>query len=409
MSNLPSEWLELTLGEVADWGSGGTPTAGRADYYGGDIPWAVIGDLDDGPLRTTSNTITAKGLAESSAKIVPEGSVLIAMYGSIGKLGLPTGVLATNQAIAFAVPKAGVLDRGYLFWYLMHQRDALSQAGKGVAQKNISQTILKAWPITFPPLDEQRRIVAILEDHLTRLEVADSSLSAIARLSPLFARSGTHSALTSVPVEWRPLSAVLDGIEAGKSFTCLPRTSEKGEWGVIKVSAMTWGEFRPEENKAVPPGKGIDERFQIRRGDILVSRANTEQYVGAPVIVREQPDRLLLSDKSLRLLLAAGVDREWLIAALQGPSTRRQISALATGTKDSMRNISQGALMSVEVPVPIHEVDQQTVTNAVTVCREAGEHLDSARTGLNRRRDALRRSLLAAAFSGQLTKESSVV
>ncbi len=122
-----------TLADVATWGSGGTPRAGDPRYYnGGATPWAVIGDLTDGPVTRTAASITDAALSESTAKVVPEGSVLIAMYGSIGKLGLPSIRLATNQAIAFARPGPDV-HRDYLYWHLRSQRTALISAGKGLA------------------------------------------------------------------------------------------------------------------------------------------------------------------------------------------------------------------------------------------------------------------------------------
>ena len=88
MSSVPKGWRRKTLSEVASWGSGGTPAAGNKQFYGGDIPWAVIGDLSDGLVTKTAKSITQLGLDCSSAKRVPEGAVLVAMYGSIGKLGI---------------------------------------------------------------------------------------------------------------------------------------------------------------------------------------------------------------------------------------------------------------------------------------------------------------------------------
>ncbi|MBM7084075.1 hypothetical protein [Micromonospora humidisoli] len=152
--------------------------------------------------------------------------------------------------------------------------------------------------------------------------------------------------------EWCTLGDLVTRIEAGKSFTCHPRPARHGEWGVLKVSAMTWGEFREQENKAVPEGREFDPRYEVRPGDILVSRANTEQYVGAPVLVRNCRPRLLLSDKSLRLIPSPEIDSAWLLRVLSSPSIRRQISTRASGQQDSMRNISQQALLSLELPVP---------------------------------------------------------
>src|SRR5262249_367174 len=141
----------------------------------------------------------------------------------------------------------------------------------------------------------------------------------------------------------RFLGDLVSRIEAGRSFGGPGRRADAEEWGVIKVSAMTWGEFRADENKAVS-ADAVDPRWEIKPGDLLVSRANTTEYVGAPVLVRETRWRLLLSDKSLRLVLDGDVNKEWLLYALSAPQTRRQISAAATGTSDSMRNISQAKL-----------------------------------------------------------------
>ena len=117
MSDLPPGWVETTLGEAARWGSGGTPKADNARYYGGEIPWAVIGDLNDAVVSETAKSITESGLAASSARVIPAGTVLIAMYGSIGKLGIAGVDMATNQAIGFAFP-VPELEPKFLFWYL---------------------------------------------------------------------------------------------------------------------------------------------------------------------------------------------------------------------------------------------------------------------------------------------------
>jgi type I restriction enzyme, S subunit len=169
---------------------------------------------------------------------------------------------------------------------------------------------------------------------------------------------------------------------------------------------MTWGQFDPSQNKAVTSTDRVDTRFEIREGDLLVSRANTSEYVGASVLVRHVRPKLLLSDKSLRLTPRPEVESEWLWRALQAPSARRQISALATGTKDSMRNISQAALK--RVLLPIASSDEQVaalksfneVSDATVLLRREIE------TGAQRL-EALRRSLLAAAFSGRLARPVS--
>lgn len=190
----------------------------------------------------------------------------------------------------------------------------------------------------------------------------------------------------------RSLGDLVDEITAGRSFGASNAPAAEDEWGIIKVSAMTSGEFKPEENKAVPANL-VDPRFEIREGDLLLSRANTSDHVGASVLVGPVRPRLLLSDKSLRLKCSSSVQPKWLWYALQASESRRQIRQLATGTKDSMRNISQEALRTITLPVPPGEV-QRLVTSLLdghmSRLDAADDYLDAGR----RRLDALVTSLL---------------
>jgi len=401
MTELPDGWTLGSLSDVASWGSGGTPQAGHAAFYGGDIPWAVIGDLNEATVVETRASITDAGLAASSAKLVPEGAVLLAMYGSIGKLGIAGRPMATNQAIAFALSNDRVLGK-YLFYYLMSQRHLLDAAGKGATQRNISQTILRPWPIPLPEgLDEQRWIVDILEDHLSRLDAAASSVEAADRRLIALRRSTLNALFSGSDYHRVPLRDLVVGIKAGRSFGGSARPASDDEWGIIKVSAMTWGTFRANENKAITSDRA-DARYEINKGDLLLSRANTTAYVGASVLVGEVRPRLLLSDKSLRILAAPDVELEWLWRALSAPDARSQMSAAATGTKDSMRNISQPALLNIElsaVPVADQKAAVARSLEVETGIQRLTVDLEAAAV----RGERLRHALLGAAFSGRLT------
>ena len=166
-------------------GSGGTPARGNAAYFGGSIPWVIIGDLNDDVVKTTSQTITDLGLANSAAKLVPAGALLIAMYGSIGKLGVAGVELTTNQAIAHIIPHSD-LDTQWLFRCLRADRERLGTAGSGITQSNISQTVLKQWDVPIPPIDDQRRNVRELDEQTAAVErtraAAQIQLDAISTL-----------------------------------------------------------------------------------------------------------------------------------------------------------------------------------------------------------------------------------
>jgi type I restriction enzyme S subunit len=143
----------VTLEHIGAWGSGGTPTATKPEYYGGSIRWLTIEDLNDATVYSSKRTITEAGLRDSSAKLIPAGTLLIAMYGaSIGNLGIAGISCATNQAIAFCQCDPKIVETRFLFYHLLASRSQLIRRGRGGAQPNISQEILKEFPLSLPPL-----------------------------------------------------------------------------------------------------------------------------------------------------------------------------------------------------------------------------------------------------------------
>lgn len=158
-----------------------------------------------------------------------------------------------------------------------------------------------------------------------------------------------------LPANWRwaKVGDVLQSIEAGKSPKTQERPATPGEWGVLKVSAVTWGEFRSQENKALLSDfnpKGIPT---VRAGDLLISRANTVELVGAVTMAKEDHPNLILSDKTLRLNPDLDVsDPAYLLHWLRTKDARQHLESHATGTSGSMRNISQENIRSTPIPLP---------------------------------------------------------
>ena len=156
---MPSSWAWTTLGHIGIWQSGGTPSRSNKSYYGGNIPWLKTGDLNDGLITDIPENITEEAVANSSAKLNPVGSVLIAMYGAtIGKLGILTFPATTNQACCACIQYDAVIQ-DYLFYFLLSQKNEFIAKGGGGAQPNISKEIIVRTMIPIPPLAEQERIV----------------------------------------------------------------------------------------------------------------------------------------------------------------------------------------------------------------------------------------------------------
>jgi type I restriction enzyme, S subunit len=212
--------------------------------------------------------------------------------------------------------------------------------------------------------------------------------------------------MSELPTRWAEalMGDLLMDIEAGRSFKCSERPAGPDEWGVIKVSAMTWREFGEGENKAVLRDHKIDPRFEIQSGDLLFSRANTVTYVGAVVQVGETRPRLLLSNKSLRLVPHPSVSPRWLLYYLRTRQARQYLESLATGTSDSMRNISQASLRGLPVPLAPRREQEQVVA----AIEEQFSRVDAGTAALNRIRQKLKRmreAIRFAATRGQLVSQ----
>lgn len=163
---IPETWKWVRLGDVGSWASGATPARANTDYYGGKIPWLKTGDLNDGDIIDTSEYITELALKNTSVRLNPVGSVLMAMYGAtIGKIGILKIDATTNQACCACIPYNGIFNK-YLFYFLLSYRKDFIKMGAGGAQPNISKEKIVNTTIPLPPLAEQKRIVAKLEEIL---------------------------------------------------------------------------------------------------------------------------------------------------------------------------------------------------------------------------------------------------
>ena len=172
-------WENSTLGKVAHWGSGGTPSRKHPEYFNGHIAWVKTGELLDDYIEHTEEKITETAIENSSAKLYPVHTVIVAMYGAtIGKTGILNIEAATNQACACAVCSDELYYR-FLFYYLQSQKPQFINIGKGGAQPNISQTVIKNYPISVPTLPEQQEIVRLLDRLLGKEDKAKAAAEAM--------------------------------------------------------------------------------------------------------------------------------------------------------------------------------------------------------------------------------------
>lgn len=434
MTELPNGWATAVLGEVAEWSSGGTPRAGTAAYYGGDIPWAVIGDLNDGRVSLTASTITPLGLQNSSAKIVDKGTVLVAMYGSIGKLGISQIPMATNQAIACAVP-CGAITRDWLFWWLRSQRHELLAAGKGGTQSNISQTVLKAWPIPIAPRSEQERIVTAIEEAFSKLDAGEAGLRTVRQLLERMREAILTAAVTGRLVPQDPTDAPAAKLLADLGVDSI--SEPEGEvvpdgwsWALLgSVSAISGGiqkqpKRNPVRNRApflrvanVGRGKldlsdvheievfdGELDRYGLVAGDLLVVEGNgSPDQIGRSALWRGEIAPCVHQNHLIRVRPGLALEPSYLELNWNSPAAAQRVQSVASSTS-GLHTLSTGKLKILPVVVPplkeqkriVAEVERQL--SFVEACERAVD------VGLARAA-GLRRSVLKAAFEGRLVPQ----
>lgn len=292
----------------------------------------------------------------------------------------------------------------------------------GTTFSQVNSDTLKKMPVPFPPIDEQQRIVDRVESLFAKLDEAREKAEAV--LDGFESRKAAilHKAFTGeLTAKWRnekgidkrtwkerDFSYVIKKIEAGKNIRCEERPPQKNEIGIVKVSAVTWGFFNENESKTCNDISLYNKSIQIKTGDFLFSRANTIQLVGNCVIVRDVNKILMLSDKILRLTILRltindNIYNKYILYFSMSTMYRNQIVNLASGNQDGMRNISQKNLLKIRIMLPMKE-EQQEIVRILDTLLEKERQVKEAAEEVLERIDLMKKSILAKAFRGELTR-----
>jgi type I restriction enzyme S subunit len=403
--DLPIGWEYIRLSELGEFKGGKTPSTNNERYWHGSIPWVSPKDMKGSLISQTEDFVTPHAI-EDGLSIIPAESVLIVVRSGILRRTVPIAINAVpctvNQDLKaltpFLPPMARYLQvmlRGFERLILT----SLTKVGTTVESIKFDEFCLQPFPL--PPLAEQHRIVDKVDelmalcDHLdaqqstqteaherlvaTLLDTLTQSSDAAAfagnwaciaeHFDLLFDTQGSIDKLKqsvlhlatrggfvseAERVGWQDgtLADVVARSEAGWSPQYENRPREGAEWGVLKVSAVSWNAFDPDQNKALPAHLRPRLEFEVRTGDFLISRANTAELVAKSVVVNKTPSHLMLSDKTIRLHFVKGANPRFFCFVNNAPSAREYYARIAGGTSSSMKNVSRQQILDLPTVIP---------------------------------------------------------
>jgi len=339
----------VELGDVARFFNGFAFDSKKFNLDKKGLPLVRIRDV----VRGFSETYYFGQYQESF--LINNGDLLVGMDGEFNLAYWKGGKALLNQRVCKVETNPGLLYRPYLKFLLEPLLKVIESNTAFVTVKHLSTEDLKTQAIPLPSLERQKEIAHQLEraDRLRRLrsyalEVSDRYLQGV--FLELFGDP------LSNPKGWdkSELGEEIDGFEGGVNFPPIAEGQSASEWRVLKISAVTWGTFNADESKPITPDTKFSDSIVVKRGDLLFSRANTTELVGAVSLVRYTPKKVLLPDKIWRVKLeeSGRLHPEFLLEYLRHPHIRGIMSDLASGSGGSMKNISMEKAKTIPVPLP---------------------------------------------------------
>lgn len=355
-SEPPKGWEWARIGSVARLESGHTPSRRVPGYWdNGSIPWLSLGDirgLSGKYIDDTADHPTQLGIDNSSARVLPKGTVAFCRTASVGKVVILGRDMATSQDFVNWVCGPKLLPE-YLYFALRSSGAFFDKEKQGSTHKTIYMPTVEQFHILLPPLPEQKRIAAILD----KADAIRRKRQEAIRLTEELLRSAFLEMFgdpVTNPKGWevKKLGELLTEVVNGWSPVCEARPAADDEWAVLKLGCVSYGRYDACENKAMVSGSEPREDLEVKAGHLLFSRKNTLELVGATAFVFDTPPRRTLPDTIFRLELAANCNPIFAWQLLSQPGMRARLRQEASGTAGSMPNISKARLREVEIPLP---------------------------------------------------------
>jgi type I restriction enzyme, S subunit len=412
---LPRGWAWARLSELAELGTGHTPSRKHPEYWNGDIPWIGIRDAGrhhGGIIMDTAQHVNALGLANSAARLLPANTVCLSRTASVGYVVIMGRPMATSQD--FVTWSCGdLLDPQYLMRALLAEGEEIRRFGEGSTHTTIYFPEVKAFYIGLPPMREQRQIVAKITGLSGKSKRARDQLDHIPRLvekykQAILAAAYDGKLLRDTTESWPslPISAMTVALDQGWSPKCESEPATHPQhWAVIKTTAIQPIHFNDSENKRLPADLTPRPDITIETGDVLITRAGPRSRVAIACVVRQTRPRLMLCDKAYRLRVKPSVaDATFLTFMLNAPQSLEILERMKTGISDSGLNLTQAKFLDLHVP-KLTLIEQKNVVRHIEAACAWVDRLAAETTSARKLIDHLDQAILAKAFRGELVPQ----
>lgn len=354
------------------------------------VPYLLIDTLrGDSPKFFTEdkNYIEAK---KDDILLVWDGKIGVTGYGLTGAVG---STIARIRAKEKTNPK-------YLLYFLVYNYQKLRTQPKGSVIPHINKYILYNLQIRIPSEKKQGLIVAEIEKQLTKLDNSIKLLDST-KYKLKFYRKSLLNNLTSGSATKTIESAII-GLDQGWSPKCHNAPAENNEWGVIKTTAVQAGCFNDTENKKLPSNLNPRLQHELKKGDLLITRAGPRVRVGVCCMIKNTRPKLINCDKVYRLRINQEIAvPEYIELILNSPKYSEEINRMKSGISDSGVNLTQKVFKQILIPLP--KIDEQL--EIVQKIESKLSVIDKLEQTVNQsliKTQALRKSILKLAFEGKL-------
>lgn len=402
------------LGEVCKTSAGGTPLKRHKEYYeNGNIPWLLSGEVGQRNVTQSKNYISQLGLDNSSAKIYPSNSVLIAMYGATaGEVGILKFPAASNQAVCAIYPSNRLIPE-FIYFFFLHYKEALIAQAVGNAQPNISQKKIKDVQIPIPPLPEQRAIVAKLDAAFAGIAQARANIEQNienaeelfqSKLNAVFAGRGEGTAGGADRWEEKTLGELceLKNGYAFKSKKFTPKGVRLLRNCNIFHKEIIWDQVAHYPNTALNEFK----RFKLEENDIVLTMDRPIISTGLKVArIHKQDLPCLLLQRVLRIRVDA-IDNDYFFHWINSPTF---LISISPGKSVGVPHISLKEVAEIKVRYPLDKIQQRNIASELDYFESKYKQLNEAYHAKLNHLHELQQSILQRAFSGQLTENEMTV